>query len=333
MDDLSFEQWNATLRATCGHYYGIAGAAETTARGRFTVHHWFGLDVADIASTAERIERTPAGIRRDDLEHIFLLKQLEGRTMIAHNGATAIMGPGDFVLLDSTRPADLVYRGERSHFLSVHMPRGDFLDWCREAIDIGCVRGPEHPGGRALEAAFPDGRRAPGRSMAEPGFLFDLARIAFLAGGRRRSLMRCATRASRHAATLDVIDRNLTHPDMSLDWLARACVMSPRQLQRDFRNAGTSFTAAVNQRRLKLAADRLRRLAGRGVCPNIADTAMGCGFGDLSHFNRMFKRHFGCRPSDYVAAHRSVRLPPAGAAAAPRRWRENPRPAPAIQAR
>ncbi len=127
MHNLSFEELNERLLQVCGHYEGVRGDLERDPTGRFIVRNWYGLDVADISCDAKKIERTKVGISRDDMEHIFLLKQLTGETRVIHNDNDDVLQPGDFVLVDSTKPADLIYDGNRSHFLSVHMPRAEFL--------------------------------------------------------------------------------------------------------------------------------------------------------------------------------------------------------------
>ncbi len=69
------------------------------------------------------------------------------------------------------------------------------------------------------------------------------------------------------------------------------------QLSRDFRALfGTSPYRYLVMRRLDRARGMM--LAGH----NIAETALGSGFADQSHFSRMFKRAFGLTPSLWRAA-------------------------------
>ena len=56
----------------------------------------------------------------------------------------------------------------------------------------------------------------------------------------------------------------------------------------------------LNRLRVRAACEALR-----GTNDRVADIAAGCGFNNLSNFNRQFKRLVGCSPLEY---RRSVRL-------------------------
>ena len=79
-----------------------------------------------------------------------------------------------------------------------------------------------------------------------------------------------------------------------------------------FETEGTTFSQFVLARRLSLAR---RMLADPWLDHQaIAAIAYEAGFGDLSYFNRAFRRHFGMTPGE-------VRMERAGTA---RSWREVP---------
>ena len=78
-----------------------------------------------------------------------------------------------------------------------------------------------------------------------------------------------------------------------------ACV-SPRYLQMLFDAEGTTFSEFVLEQRLarihRLLTDpRLDKLP-------IGVIALDAGFGDLSYFNRVFRRRYGATPSEIRAA-------------------------------
>jgi AraC-like DNA-binding protein len=89
---------------------------------------------------------------------------------------------------------------------------------------------------------------------------------------------------------------NLGRNELSLPEVASRCGLSPRQAQRLFEQAGTTFTEFVLEQRLLLA----RKLLGdpRGRVRKISDIAHSAGFSDLSYFNRAFRKRFGATPSD-----------------------------------
>lgn len=69
-----------------------------------------------------------------------------------------------------------------------------------------------------------------------------------------------------------------------------------RYVQMLFESEGATFTAFVLAQRLAVAHRFLAnpRLARR----TIASIALGCGFGDVSYFNRSFRAAYGQSPSD-----------------------------------
>jgi AraC family transcriptional regulator len=82
---------------------------------------------------------------------------------------------------------------------------------------------------------------------------------------------------------------------LSIDELAQQAAMSPYHFLRTFRAlVGVTPHQYVLHTRLHRAALLLRRTE-----QPVADVAFDCGFGDLSTFNRRFKRVMGRSPSDY----------------------------------
>ena len=72
--------------------------------------------------------------------------------------------------------------------------------------------------------------------------------------------------------------------------------VTPRHVQMLFESEGTTFTEYVLKQRLARA---LRMLADPGHHDRtISAIAFEVGFGNLSYFNRTFRRHFGMTPSD-----------------------------------
>jgi AraC-like DNA-binding protein len=108
-----------------------------------------------------------------------------------------------------------------------------------------------------------------------------------------------ATKRGFSAARFELIKsdvlKNLHRHDLTIDLIARASGLSPRQAQRFFALSGTTFTEFVLAHRLSLA----HRLLGdpRFRSRKISDIAYSSGFGNLSYFNREFRRRFGDTPT------------------------------------
>jgi AraC-like DNA-binding protein len=103
-------------------------------------------------------------------------------------------------------------------------------------------------------------------------------------------------RAARLRAIKSDIEAHLAHEDLSPGAVARRQKVSDSYIRKLFEGEGTSFSQFVLNRRLVRAHRMLtdRRWADR----SIAGIAFEAGFGDLSYFNRAFKRLYGATPSD-----------------------------------
>lgn len=296
---MGFEEWNSTMRSHCGHYYGEPDRSRSDSGGAFNIHIRHGVDVAEIHCAIDRIHRTRDGIRRDDAEHLFLLIQTTGESRITHVGRQERLQAGECMLLDSTSPAELQYDGQPVRFLSAHLPRSLCLDGCRRGVSVGRKVAASHVLARELRALVMSDR--PHMAGTEgPELLNDLVGMAFGDQGASHDAMMVHDRRHRFGFVTSVIDRNLTDAELTLDRLAQAVNMSRRQLQREFRDHGTSFTSYLNCQRLKHVAERLRQAARLGQTPQIAQLAYGAGLGDLSHFNRSFRERYGKTPREFL---------------------------------
>lgn len=106
-------------------------------------------------------------------------------------------------------------------------------------------------------------------------------------------------RAARMRAIKADIAQNLEW-DVTADMLAARHRVSPRYIRKLFEDENTSLSQFVLGQRLV----RVYRMLGdpRYAHRTIGAIAFEAGFGDLSTFNRDFRRHFGLTPSDVRAA-------------------------------
>jgi AraC-like DNA-binding protein len=110
-------------------------------------------------------------------------------------------------------------------------------------------------------------------------------------------------KAARLQAILAEVARRFSDPNFDLDNVARALSMSRRYVQKLLEGTGKSFTEHLAECRLERALAMLTDPHHLHLA--IIDIAFAVGFGDVSHFNRMFRRHFGETPSSVRAACRS----------------------------
>jgi AraC-like DNA-binding protein len=107
-------------------------------------------------------------------------------------------------------------------------------------------------------------------------------------------------RAARLRAVKSDIDAHLAYDDLSPGTVAKRQRVSDSYIRKLFEGEGTSFSQFVLGRRLVRAHRMLtdRRWADR----SIAWIAFEAGFGDLSYFNRTFKRFYSTTPSEIRGA-------------------------------
>ncbi|AMJ62949.1 helix-turn-helix transcriptional regulator [Bosea sp. PAMC 26642] len=107
-------------------------------------------------------------------------------------------------------------------------------------------------------------------------------------------------RAGRLMAIKADIEARLERRDLGIDMLAGLHGVSPRAIQKLFETEARTFSDYVLERRLERAWHRLLTVEGGG--PTISAVAFEVGFGDLSYFNRSFRKRFGRSPSQIRAA-------------------------------
>jgi AraC-like DNA-binding protein len=107
-------------------------------------------------------------------------------------------------------------------------------------------------------------------------------------------------KAARLRAILAEIAGRFTNPNFRLDHVAGTLGLSRRYVQQLLEETGKSCTEHLVERRLQrshsMLADR------RYIHLAIIDIAFEAGFGDVSHFHRVFRRRFGDTPLAVRAA-------------------------------
>lgn len=107
-----------------------------------------------------------------------------------------------------------------------------------------------------------------------------------------------ASLAERYGVTHPALLRSLARMEatvespLSRSAIARHAGVSPRHLDRLFRETGESFVATYHRLRLARAQVLLRQSS-----LSISEVAVAVGFSSAGHFSRTFKRHLGRSPS------------------------------------
>jgi len=251
------------------------------------------------ANTISRRTRRHVGDGKDD----FVLCIVTGGAIefSRDGGEFERYGAGEAYLGRADRPSE--HRlPKQSSFLDIVIPRASLEPAARDANETARFKIPATPELRLLqmygEALTRDiGDVAPQTAARSATHLFDLAVKAV--GGTPDALETAngrGVRAARLNALKADVRANITHPELSLGFLAARHILSQQYLRSLFNSDGTTFSDFVLSERLELA----RRMLGDPFRSGrrISEIAFEIGFNDLSYFNRTFRRRFGMTPSD-----------------------------------
>ena len=233
--------------------------------------------------------------------------QLEGRSLNAQSGREAVLESGDFTLCDASRPY-LVRFTEANHMLCFKVPMAALTQRLGDVDALICkpVSGREGAGAMLssfLASLWPQIDQAEdghwGETVSE--VILDLMTLAY------RPLSESAGPPSGRrqwmAKACGFVDEHICDPELGALVIAQAIGVSPRYVQMLFAAEGTTPSAFIQDRRLRLAAERLRR----PDAPCITEVAMAVGFNDLTHFGRAFRKRYGVTPRDYRDSAKSGR--------------------------
>ena len=145
------------------------------------------------------------------------------------------------------------------------------------------------------------------RQLASPQlrrlFTSHIHDLVALAVGATRETADMASRRGLPAARLNAIkgdiNNGLGSAHLDIASIAKRRGITPRYVQTLFEAEGTTFTEYVLRQRLTLAHRILTDPSRRSW--TISEIAFEAGFGNLSYFNRVFRRAFDATPSDLRA--------------------------------
>lgn len=128
--------------------------------------------------------------------------------------------------------------------------------------------------------------------------LTDLA--ALVLGAERDAAAIASMRGPRAARLREVVAEiraGFADPAFSAQHLARKLGVSARYIQDLLQETGSAFTARVLELRLQRA--RAMLTDPRHDRMKVGEIAAACGFNEIPHFNRCFRRRFGTTPTRY----------------------------------
>jgi len=251
---------------------------------------------------ALRSRETMAAQGSDD---IALGINLGGPLRFTHGAQELLLGEGDAVLVSLADAYRFAHRPPGG-LLALRVPRAQIAHLVAGVDDLCYRRIPAAV--PALKFLLDYARVAEGQQrIACPKlrqvFTRHVYELMALVVGATRDAAELAQGHGLKAARLHAIKQdiagNLDQHGLSVKALAARHGLTPRCVQRLFETEGVTFTEYVVSQRL----ERAHRMLGD---PNrdsdkISAIAWDCGFGDISHFNHLFRRRYGLSPSDVRA--------------------------------
>jgi AraC-like DNA-binding protein len=305
------DQYAFWKEAVCDIFVGLDCSRETRGPFHSTVDRCVlahdGAEIAsfiDVTSEAQRVLRSPRQIRRATDAWIMLAMQTRGPGILRQGGETAILGPGDMVLYDSTRPYEFQFdRPFRSLVVKVpHARVAPLLP--RASVWQGMPVPGRSPLGRILGAhlAAVFGALAEVDPALRAGLLdrtVDLIALAFSGAARDFGGAGTTVQAALVARAKRCIELRLTDPGLGAATVAAALSVSERYLHRLFHTAGITVGSYIRRRRLERCRNDLADPMRTGE--RITEIALRWGFNDMPHFSRAFRSAFGLTPREWRA--------------------------------
>jgi len=249
--------------------------------------------------------RTPE-LLSDGNDDIVLHLHQSGRRRVSQLGREASVEPGGGLLTSNADPSTILLP-DPSRFVSIGLPRKLMMPLV-PGLDGALVRPiPACSAGLRLLMRYleileeEEALKTSELRRAAATHIQDLCALAI---GATREAAEIAQgrggRAARARAIKNDIVQHLTDGDVSPTAVARRQGVTPRYVHKLFEGEGTSLSRFV----LGLRLARVHRMLSdpRYARQRIVALVYQAGFGDLSTFNREFRRCYGATPSDVRAA-------------------------------
>jgi AraC-like DNA-binding protein len=238
----------------------------------------------------------------DGNDSLALVFNRSGTVGVAARGRQLLLGPGDAVLT-SAEDATVFERLSPGECFSLRVPRRILVPMIMDVDDsVMRIIRDRQPEMRvlvdyAMSLIRENALATPALRLLGVGHLHDL--LALVLGATddvRESAGRRGAKAARLHKAKFLIVNNCWRQDLSVASVAQELGVTPRYLQRLFEADGKTFSSFLVEQRLKRAHRMLRE--PEFVERPVSSIAYDVGFGDLSYFNRCFRRAYGATPSD-----------------------------------
>jgi len=281
----------------------IAPDADAPFRATATVRELPGLRILSGTSPAATYRRSTARIEADDIALQF--GSADHAAASLHRREAEIERYDAFLLPCGDRAT--IHLPQDSRFITLRLPRAAIAQRVANLEETYCRRILQDTPALSLLRRYlgllddvTDALAATELQHTTVTHIYDL--IAMTLGATSDAAEAAkgrGLRAVRLKAMKDDAARNLEDPGLSVRTIAAHHKVTPRYVQKLFEESGETFTEFVIAQRLTRANRLLTN--PRSTDRTVTSIALEVGFGDLSYFNRTFRKRFGATPSDVRA--------------------------------
>jgi AraC-like DNA-binding protein len=259
-----------------------------------------GFRLMECAASPAQHQRTPEIVSHGDDAFTFPMNLSGGMTLSQRNREVSL-DVGDAVSFLNAEPSTLKH--SQVHALGLVVPRAALTPLVANVEDAAMRVIPHSNEALRLLTNYLK-TVCKGPALAAPELRHLVAThvhdlVAMMLGATRDGTALAAgrgLRAARLAAIKADITAHLGHRDLTLTAVAARQQVTPRYVQMLFEGEGVTFSQFLLEQRLA----RVHRMLAepRHAGSTISAIAFAAGFGDLSHFNRSFRRRYGAAPSE-----------------------------------
>lgn len=252
-----------------------------------------------LEANRHRVLRTPSMARESEIPYLKIVAPWQGSAVVNQQQREARAVDGAWVIYDTTGAYE-IDNPERVDHLIVMVPQDAVRERGLDLTGVMARRlGASGISRVALETMrntyleLPHMSEHAARGAGE--LIKQLVQLSLLeVAGRETSVTQREALRDRIRAH---IERHLGDPELSVDSIARALNCSRRHLYNAFAGEGESIAAYIQRLRLEACIRELQRQA----LPErpITEIALSWGFGNPSHFSRVFRDHTGMSPSEF----------------------------------
>ncbi len=266
-----------------------------------------GLHLLVSGLSAVRLTRTRELIADENDDLILVINRTGGIRISAH-GREVSLREGD-ALLRSSDEVTVFERASYGETLTLRIPRS-ILSSLVGDVDAATMRAiPRESGALKLLTNYAKAlidEQAPTTRQLQHLVVSHVSDLAALTLGATRDA-ECAANArgipaARLRAAKTYITENSARRDLSIAMVAAHLGVTPRYLQRLFEADGKTFSTWLLNQRLARAHRMLCKSQFSEQAVSVI--AYGVGFGDLSYFNRCFRKLYGATPKNVREAAR-----------------------------